>query len=69
MANSDTGGREAIGVASRAEVINGLHPLDNDDSYHNPCWVQAAIIGARFRLSPVRARLVCHLSGIGGRFA
>lgn len=42
----------------------------NSEAYRNAAAsatdIAAAIVARRFRLPPVRARLVCHLAGIGG---
>jgi hypothetical protein len=35
-------------------------------SIASPAIDIAAIIARRYRLPPVRARLICHLAGIGG---
>ena len=43
--------------------------FDEKDPTTGDHFIQAIIISHRHRLSPVRARLTCHLAGIGGRFA
>lgn len=54
--------------ADRVGKINGFAAFDNFLNTPEHLATQAAaIIAHRYRITPVRARLVCELAGIGGR--
>lgn len=53
-------------VVTKAVAAENYHPTPKTAT---PTELPAAIVAARFRLSPRMARVVCELARIGGRLA
>jgi hypothetical protein len=60
----------ALAGAHRARNVKALpSTFDRPESTDEPLALQAAIIAAKYGLTPCIARLICHLAEIGGRLA